>query len=142
MMMFQASFHLSRSISLIFLFCSKFHNAVNHEILIGNWRKYGIRDIAGDWIQSYLEDRKQYSAVNGLKSGTRTVTCGIPQGSYLGPLLCKIYLNDCKKCLIDSKVSLYADDIVYRSLIESHMWNADVISFHFEFFIQGKVTEV
>ena len=73
-------------------------------------KKYGIRDIAGDWIQSYLENRKQYCAAQGLNSGTKTVTCGILQGSCLGPLLFMIYLNDFEKCLIDSKAGSYTDD--------------------------------
>ena len=94
----------------IFLDLKKAFDTVNHAILIGKLRKYGILDIAGDWIQTYLENRKQYCAANGLNSGTRTVTCGIQQGSCLGPLLFIIYLNDFDKCLIDSKAGLYADD--------------------------------
>ena len=85
-------------------------DTVNHTILIGKLRKYDIRDIAGDWIQSYLENRKQFCAANGLNSGTKTVTCGILQGSCLGPLLFMIYFIDFEKCLIDSKAGLYADD--------------------------------
>ena len=72
--------------------------------------KYGILDIAVDWIQSYLEYRKPDCVANGFNSGTKTVTCGIPQGSCLGPLLFILYLNDFEKCLIDSKAGLYADD--------------------------------
>ena len=71
----------------IFLDLKKAFDTVNYAILMGKLRKYGIRDIAGDWIKSYLENRKSYCAANGLNSGTKTVTCGIPQGSFLGPLL-------------------------------------------------------
>ena len=79
-------------------------------ILIGKLRKYDIRDIAGDWIQSYLENRNQYCSTNGLNSGTKTITCGVLQSSCLGPLLFVIHSNDLEICLIDSKAGLYADD--------------------------------
>ena len=38
------------------------------------------------------------------------ITCGVPQGSFLGPLLYIIYLNDFTSCLQFSKANLYADD--------------------------------
>ena len=79
-----------------------------HAILIGKVRTHGIGDIVGDWIQPYLENRKQYCAAIGLNSGTKTVTCGIPQISCLAPLLFIIYLNEF--LLTDSKAGLYADD--------------------------------
>ena len=41
----------------IVLYLKKAFDTVNHVILVGKLRKYGIRDIAGDWIQSYLENR-------------------------------------------------------------------------------------
>ena len=40
----------------------------------------------------------------------REVTCGIPQGSCLGPLLFILYLNDFERCLKYSKANIYADD--------------------------------
>eukprot|EP00112_Aurelia_sp_Birch-Aquarium-sp1_P017991 Seg4229.1 transcript_id=Seg4229.1/GoldUCD/mRNA.D3Y31 product="hypothetical protein" protein_id=Seg4229.1/GoldUCD/D3Y31 len=46
-------------------------------------RKYGIRELSGDWFKSYLENRKQYCAANGYESRPRTVTCGIPQGKVI-----------------------------------------------------------
>ena len=73
-------------------------------------RRYGMRDTAGNWFQSYLDQRTQFCAANGQKSMAREVTCGIPQGSCFRPLLFIIYLNDLENCLKFSQASIYADD--------------------------------
>ena len=52
----------------------------------------------------------QYCSLNGKKSSSQPVTCGIPQGSCLGPLLFILYLNDFETCLKFSKANLYCDD--------------------------------
>ena len=94
----------------IFIDLKKAYSTVSHKILLGKLKKYGIRDTDRNWFQSYLENRKQYCAINGFESGPKTVACGIPQGSCLGPLLFIMYLNDFEMCLIDPKAGLYADD--------------------------------
>ena len=55
-------------------------------------------------------NKAQFCTLNGNKSRTRKVTCGIPQGSYLGPFLFIIHLNDCKNSLQYLKASIYADN--------------------------------
>ena len=43
-------------------------------------------------------------------SNTKTVKCGTPQGSNLGPLLFLLYINDLPNCLTSSLTSMFADD--------------------------------
>jgi hypothetical protein len=46
------------------------------------------------WIKSYLSNRTQKLFFNGSLSNIIQVEAGIPQGSYLGPLLFSILTND------------------------------------------------
>ena len=78
----------------VFLDLKKAFDTVNHKILISKLDHYGIRENALLWFKSYLDNRKQYVHINGKDSSVRNISCGVPQGSVLGPLLFLIYVND------------------------------------------------
>ena len=48
--------------------------------------------------------------VNGKQSGLRLISCGIPQGSILGPLFFLVYINDLPNCLKHTTPRVFADD--------------------------------
>ena len=71
---------------------------------------YGIRGTALSWFQSYLSNRKQFVSINGHSSSLTDISCGVPKGSVLGPLLCLIYINDLPNSSQFLSFFLFADD--------------------------------
>ena len=100
----------------IFLDLSKAFDTIDHSILTNKLQFYGIRGIALEWFKSYLNDRKQLVEYNGSQSELQEISCGVPQGSVLGPLLFILYTNDLPACFKHSNGILFADDTtVYYS---------------------------
>ena len=93
----------------IFLDLAKAFDTVNHAVLLQKLHTYGIRGIALDVFESYLKNRKHYTVVHGFSSGMENVTCGVPHGSALGPLLFILYMNHLPLNK-NFKVNLFADD--------------------------------
>ena len=63
-----------------------------------------------DWIRSYFSNRKQYVEYNGHHLLRNEISCGVPQGSILGPLFFLLYTNDINNASNLLNLILFADD--------------------------------
>ena len=95
--------------TLILLDIKKAFDSVCHKKLIKKLDFYGIRGVANDLLQSYLNNRFQFVAIGNANSNLKKIEYGVTQDSILGPLLFLIFINDLPKCL-HSVPRLFADE--------------------------------
>ena len=93
----------------IFIDLTKAFDTCEVNILLYKLNHYGFRGIANLWFRNYLTGRKQYTSIRGENSSLKNITCGVPQGSILGPLLFIILINDLPNASKFFSI-LYADD--------------------------------
>ena len=73
-------------------------------------KAYGISGLELEFFNSYLKNMVQYCNINGSTSGFRSISCGVPQGCILGPLLFLIYMNDLLNGVKNLEIIMFADD--------------------------------
>ena len=97
---------------LLLLDLSAAFGTVNHSILLKRLCQQGVEGTALDWLTSYLTDRKQLFSLSGHTSTLSPVTQGVPQGSFLSPLLFICYLFPLGQIIhkLDLDFHCYADD--------------------------------
>ena len=80
-------------VGMVVLDLQKAFDTVNHKILINKLKALGLNQIAMHWFVSYLGDREQIVDIAGTYSQACNITCGVPRGSILGPLLFFKYMS-------------------------------------------------
>ena len=85
---------------------------MNHELLLLELQSCGIGGAALVWFASYLHGRISCVQTSHAQPGDEfEATRGVPQGSFLGPLLFSLYVRALPSVLCNSLLSQYADDI-------------------------------
>jgi len=96
----------------IFIDLSKAFDTLSHGQIIANLTRYGITGVEKELFSDYLFNRKQQVNYIGEQSPFKSVTCGVPQGSILGPLLFLVSFNDVGDSLQFCEIFMFADDTV------------------------------
>ena len=86
----------------VFIVLSKAFDTISHDILLSKLDNLGVRNCK-------IMVRKQYMELYDNKSPLVNITCGVPQGSILGPILFLIYVNDISNST-KIEVLSFADD--------------------------------
>ena len=79
------------------------------------WLAFGFNESTILWFKSYLQDRSFTVNIGNEYSNHGNLSCGVPQGSILGPLIFLLYVNDMARA-VDCDLLLYADDscLIFR----------------------------
>lgn len=106
----------------LFVALTKEFDTTDHNVLVTKLERYGSRGVVLNWVKNYLSTRQQFVRMENHKSTCLNISCGVPQGSVLGPKLFILYINDrCNVCrnlkMVDDTNRFYSGENLDQLLI-------------------------
>ena len=98
---------------LVLLDLSAAFDSVDHGILLLRLsQSFCVQGSAYTWFESYLSSRSQFVQIRDTSSSDRQLTCSLPQGFVLGPILYLVYTSPLRAILHRHGVGfhMYTDD--------------------------------
>ena len=97
-------------VGTILMDLSKAYDCLPHDLIIAKLEAYGFDYISSKLFLNYLCNRKQQVKVGSKLSDWVVLSCGVPQGSVLGPLIFNIFINDLVLFIQYTSLCNFADD--------------------------------
>ena len=101
-------------VDVIYLDFQKAFDKVPHQRLMLKLKSHGMGNSIINWIEQWLNDRRQRVVVDGEVSSWKPVLSDVPQGSVLGPNLFLIYINDLEEGITGSILEFADDTKLFR----------------------------
>ena len=107
---------------------SKAYDCIAHNLLIAKLEAYSFDRNCLKFIYSYLKDRARKVKVDSSYSSHGSIKIGIPQKSFLRPMLFNIFIYDLLLIDVESEICNFADD----NTIFTRFNNQEVVKLKFE----------
>ena len=103
----------------IFFDLKRTFDSVPHSLLLDKISATGLHPVLVQWIGAYLTSQSQWTIVGGSALSWAPLLSGVPQGSILGPILFIIYVNGIFEVTLNSKLMLYAEDMLFYRVVDN-----------------------